>query len=154
MRWLSLVGWIVLCFAVAGISSTWTANEVNGWYRTLVRPSYAPPNWLFGPVWTLLYLLMAIAAWQVWQSPPSTLRNVGIALFLMQLALNFAWPWVFFRLHALGAGLVEIIALWIAIAATMFVFRRISPAATWMLAPYLAWVSFATALNAGFWRLN
>src|SRR5271165_4250528 len=112
MRWISLLGWIAVCFAVAGISASWTAAEVAGWYRTLNRPAIAPPNWVFGPVWSLLYLLMAIAAWLVWQSPDSPARTWGIALFLVQLALNFAWSWIFFRQHALGAALIEVVLLW------------------------------------------
>jgi benzodiazapine receptor len=154
MRWLTLLGWLGLCFAVAGVSGTWTASEVEGWYRTLARPSFAPPNWLFGPVWTLLYALMAVAAWRVWQSAASPARSWGIGLFLVQLALNFAWPWLFFRQHWLGASLVEIVLLWMAIAATIWVFGRVSALPAWLMAPYLAWVTFATALNAGFWRLN
>ncbi len=154
MRWISLVGWIALCFAVGGIAGVWTASDVNGWYGTLVRPSIAPPDWVFGPVWTTLYLLMAIAAWRISEHPASALRSWGIGLFLVQLALNFAWPWIFFRQHALGAGLVEILVLWTAIAATLWIFSRISPPSGWLMLPYLLWVSFATALNFEFWRWN
>ncbi len=154
MRWIWLLGWVVLCFAVAGISGSWTAAEVAGWYRTLHRPSIAPPDWVFGPVWTLLYLLMAIAAWRVWETPSSPMRSWGIWLFLAQLALNFAWSWIFFRQHAIGTALVEIVLMWAAIVCTMAVFSRVSPLAAWLMAPYLAWVSFATLLNGAFWRLN
>ncbi len=154
MRWISLIGWILLCYAVAGVSGASTASAVDGWYRTLVRPSFAPPNWVFGPVWTLLYTMMAVAVWRVWVLPASGLRTLGIMLFLVQLALNFGWTWIFFGQHRIGAALVEIVALWLAIAATMVTFGRISPLATWLLAPYLVWVTFATALNVGFYRLN
>jgi len=154
MRWLSLAGWIVLCFAVAGVSSVWTVSEVAGWYRTLARPSFAPPDWLFGPVWSLLYLLMALAAWRVWSMPASDARTAGLVLFLVQLALNFGWSLLFFRQHAIGAALIEVAVLWVAILATILAFRVVSPAASWLLAPYLAWVSFATVLNGAFWRLN
>jgi len=154
MRWISLAFWIALCFAVAGISSRWTASQVPGWYRTLIRPPIAPPNWVFAPVWTLLYALMAIAAWQVWQLAPSPLRTLGIALFLVQLGLNFAWSLIFFRQHALGIALAEIVLLWVAIGVTTLVFGRVAPVAAWLMAPYWAWVSFATLLNAAFWRLN
>ena len=139
---------------VAGVSGSWTASEVPGWYRTLVRPSIAPPNWVFGPVWTLLYAMMAVAAWQVWESPSSPLRTLGLALFLVQLILNFAWSLIFFRQHAIGAALVEVVALWAAIGATTLVFGKVSPAAAWLMAPYWAWVTFAAVLNAAFWRLN
>jgi tryptophan-rich sensory protein len=154
MRWISLLFWIALCFAVAGVSGSWTASEVPGWYRTLTRPAIAPPNWVFGPVWTLLYLLMAVAAWQVSQSAASPLRTWGLALFLVQLALNFWWSPIFFRQHALGAALVEVVFLWAAIGATTLIFARVSQAAAWMMAPYWAWVTFASVLNEEFWRVN
>jgi tryptophan-rich sensory protein len=154
MRWISLLFWVGLCFVVAGVSGRWTASEIPGWYRTLVRPAIAPPNWVFAPVWTLLYALMAIAAWQIWQSAASPLRTWALALFLVQLGLNFAWSLIFFRHHAIGAALAEIVALWVAIAATTLLFSRVAPISAWLMAPYLAWVSFASILNAAFWRLN
>ncbi|HMD77119.1 MAG TPA: TspO/MBR family protein [Terracidiphilus sp.] len=154
MRWISLIIWIGICFAVAGVSGRWTASAISGWYRTLARPSIAPPDWLFGPVWTLLYALMAVAAWRVWLSAPLQLRSWGLILFLAQLALNFAWPLIFFRYHAIGAALAEILALWVAIGATTLVFHHVEPLAAWLMAPYWAWVSFASVLNGAFWRLN
>jgi len=154
MRWLLLIFWLVLCFAVAGISGSWTAREVPTWYRTLVRPSFAPPNWLFGPVWTLLYALMAIAAWRVSLADPSPARTTALALFAIQLALNFAWSFVFFRAHQIGWAFAEVLVLWTTILATALLFARISTPAAWLMAPYLAWVSFASLLNAAFWQLN
>jgi tryptophan-rich sensory protein len=154
MRWFSLLSWVALCFAVAGVGSRWTADAIPGWYQTLIRPSIAPPNWIFAPVWTLLYALMAIAAWQVWQASPSPLRSWGLVLFLLQLGLNFAWPLLFFRQHSIGGALIEIVLLWAAIGVTTWLFRGIAPSAAWLMAPYLAWVTFATVLNAAFWRLN
>jgi len=154
VRWFSLFFWFALCIAVAGIGVRWTAGEITGWYRTLNRPGIAPPNWVFGPVWTLLYGLMAFAAWRVWLAPPSPARSWALALFLAQLALNLGWTWIFFRKHAIGAALTEVIALWAAIAVTMLAFRRVEPGAGWLIAPYLAWVTFASVLNAAFWRLN
>lgn len=154
MRWFALLFWFALCFAVASIGGRWTAGEIAGWYRTLNRPTIAPPNWVFGPVWTLLYGLMAFAAWRVWLAPPSPARRLALVLFLAQLALNLAWTWIFFRKHAIGAALIEVIALWAAIAVTMLAFRRVEPGAGWLMAPYLAWVTFASALNAAFWRIN
>lgn len=154
MRWIALLSWIALCLAVGFVSGRWTAAEIPAWYRTLHRPAIAPPNWIFAPVWTALYLLMAVAAWLVWQSAPSPLRTLGLFLFLLQLALNFAWSLIFFRFHAIGAAFVEVLALWVAIGASILVFARVSPPAAWLLAPYLAWVTFASILNALFWRLN
>ena len=154
MRWISMLVWLGICFAVAGVSSLWTADAIPEWYRTLTRPAIAPPNWVFGPVWTLLYALMAIAAWQVWLLAPSALRTWGLALFLAQLGLNFAWSWIFFRHHALGAALAEVVVLWAAIGATTLVFARVAPVAAWLMAPYWAWVTFASVLNEEFWRVN
>jgi tryptophan-rich sensory protein len=154
MRWIWLAGWLGICFAVAGISGSWTASQIPGWYRTLRRPSYAPPNWVFGPVWTLLYTLMAIAAWRVSLAPPSPIRTCGLVLFLAQLALNFAWSWIFFRQHAIGAALFEVVFLWAFIGATTLVFAAVAPVSAALMTPYWAWVTFATVLNTGFWRLN
>jgi tryptophan-rich sensory protein len=154
MRWIALVFWFGICFAVAGMASWWTAGEIHEWYRGLAKPAIAPPSWVFGPAWTLLYALMAIAAWRVSQSPPSPLRTWALALFLAQLALNLAWSFIFFRLHAIGAALAEVILLWAAIGFTLLAFCRVEPAAAWLMAPYWAWVSFAAILNAAFWQLN
>ncbi len=154
MRWIGLVFWLAICFAVAGIGGRWTSGEIAGWYRTLKRPTIAPPNWVFGPAWTLLYALMAVAAWRVWLAGPSPARTCALSLFAGQLALNLAWSWIFFSRHAIGAALVEIWVLWVAIGATMLSFSRLEPIAAWLMAPYLAWVTFAGALNAAFWRLN
>lgn len=154
MRWIGLLFSLVLCFGVAGIGGAWTAGEVSGWYQTLRRPAIAPPNWVFGPVWTLLYALMAIALWRAWLAAPSPDRSWAIAIFIAQLALNLAWSWIFFRQHAIGVALAEVVVLWIAITASVVLFGRVAPVAAWLMAPYLAWVSFATALNAAFWRLN
>jgi tryptophan-rich sensory protein len=154
MRWIWLLTWLALCFAAAGVGGLWTASEIPGWYRTLVRPSISPPNWLFGPVWTLLYTMMAVAAWQIEQSSASPLRTWGLVLFLVQLALNLAWSFLFFRCHAIGAALAEVVVLWAAIGTTALIFGRVAPSAAWLMAPYWAWVSFAAVLNAAYWRLN
>lgn len=154
MRWLGLAIWIALCFVVAGIGGRWTAPEVTGWYKTLNRPSFAPPNWVFGPVWSALYALMAVAAWLVWAREPSAARNLGLGLFLVQLALNLAWSWFFFRSHAIALALADIVLLWVAIGATISIFAQVSAASAWLMTPYLAWVTFAAILNAGFCRLN
>ncbi|HUX44889.1 MAG TPA: TspO/MBR family protein [Terracidiphilus sp.] len=154
MRWISLGVWLGICFAVAAVGGRWTAGEIPAWYRTLTRPSFAPPNWVFGPVWSLLYLLMGIAAWRVWESAAGGMRTRGLTLFLLQLGLNLAWSWIFFHRHAIGAALVEVAVLWMMIGITTMTFAQVDRAAGWMMAPYWAWVTFATALNAGYWRLN
>ena len=150
----ALVGFLAATFAVAGVSATFTASEIPTWYSALAKPSFNPPNWIFGPVWTLLYALMAIAAWLVWKRPDSDLRRPGLQLFGLQLALNFIWSILFFRYHRIGLAFAEVLLLWLAILATMAVFLRVSKAAGWMFTPYLAWVSFASVLNFAIWRLN
>jgi translocator protein len=154
MRWLYLALWIVGCLAIAGIGGRWTGSEVPGWYRTITKPSFNPPSWIFGPVWTTLYILMAIAAWLVAESPDSQSRSLGLGLFVFQLALNLAWSWIFFHRHAIGPAAVEVAVLWCAIGATTLVFSRVSLTSAWLMAPYWAWVTFASILNAAIWRLN
>jgi tryptophan-rich sensory protein len=154
MPWIALLLWLGICFAVTGLSSWWTAGEITGWYRDLRRPAIAPPNSVFGPVWTLLYALMAIAAWLVWQSAPSPLRAWGLALFLVQLGLNLVWSWLFFHEHEIGVALADVILLWAVIGATTIAFGLVAPVAACLMAPYWAWVTFAILLNAAFWRLN
>lgn len=124
------------------------------WYASLRKPAWNPPGWIFGPVWTALYTMMAVAAWMVWRHGGFTAQRRPLALFLLQLALNAAWTPLFFGWHRPGLAFAEIVLLWLAIAATLVAFRPVSRAAAWLLAPYLAWVSFATVLNLTLWRLN
>jgi len=151
---MALVGWLVLCYTVAGISSIFTAHNIPTWYATLAKPPLNPPNWLFAPVWTLLYTLMAIAAWIVWKTRPSPCRRRGLLLFYVQLALNFLWSWIFFDRHQIGTAFAGIVVLWVAILLTILTFKKMSTTATWLLVPYLAWVTFAGYLNFAIWRLN
>lgn len=145
------------CVAVSGlaglIGSLATFQNVKTWYPTLVKPSFNPPAWLFGPVWTLLYIMMGAALFLVWESPARD-KRAAVVFFFLQLALNALWSVVFFGMHSPKGGLAVIAALWALIIATMITFFRINPAAGWLLAPYLAWVSFASVLNAAIWRLN
>ncbi|TFG88954.1 MAG: tryptophan-rich sensory protein [Gemmatimonadales bacterium] len=149
-----LVVAIVVCFAAAGIGSLATVDAIPTWYATLRRPSWNPPNWVFGPVWSLLYLMMAVAAWQVWRTAGWQGARLALGLFAFQLLLNVGWSVVFFGLHRPGWAFVEIVVLWCAILATLLLFRPISSVAALLLAPYLLWVSFAGALNLAIWRLN
>lgn len=153
---LVLAAFVAVCFAAAGLGSLFTAPQVGpgGWYDTLDKPFFIPPAYLFGPVWTALYLAMALSGWLVWRRTGFSRARVAMALFFAQLALNFLWSVDFFGLRAPGLGLVEILVLWAAILATILAFRRISGPAALLLVPYLAWVTFATALNAGIWLLN
>jgi tryptophan-rich sensory protein len=138
-----------------GICGFFTFDAIRGWYRTLVKPAWNPPDWVFGPVWTTLYLMMGIALVQVVRADRDVAaRQVAAGLFGVQLALNFGWSWVFFANHDLGAALVEIVALWLAIAVTIAAFATIRRSAAALLVPYLAWTTFATVLTASIWRLN
>lgn len=154
MRGLSLALWVIACLAIGGIGGRWTGPEIPGWYRTLAKPSFNPPSWVFGPVWTTLYVLMAVAAWLISESLYSHTRTLGLRLFAFQLALNLAWSWIFFHKHAIGAAAIEVAVLWCAIGVTTLVFSRISIAAACLMAPYWAWVTFASILNATIWKLN
>lgn len=146
-----LLVWLALTFAAAAIGGQSGPGE---WYAALHKPAWNPPNWLFGPVWTVLYTVMAVAAWLVWRRGGMRVQAVPLGLFLFQLALNAAWSWLFFGLHRPGLAFAEIILLWLAILATALAFRPVSAAAFWLLIPYLAWVSFAAVLNFTLWRLN
>ena len=153
-KWLWLAFWLIVCFAVGGVSGHWTAAEIPTWYRTLARPSFAPPNWVFAPVWSALYALMAVSAWRIAVAPHSNLRGQALGVFTAQLVLNFLWSAIFFHWHQIGWALVEVVGLWMAIAGSLLVFSRVDAVAAWLMLPYLAWVSFASMLNLAYWRLN
>ena len=147
----ALVGWLALCFGAASLGAVFMPGE---WYAALQKPSWNPPGWIFGPVWSALYAMMAVAAWLVWRRGGFATQRRPLALFLGQLTLNAAWTPLFFGLHRPGIAFAEIILLWLAIAATLVVFRPVNRVAAWLLAPYLAWVGFAAVLNFTLWRLN
>jgi translocator protein len=137
--------------AVAGLS---TSNAIPGWYATLNRPSFSPPNWVFGPVWTTLYLLMGISLYLVWALEPGKEPNIALVAFGLQLALNFGWSFFFFYFKTLGYALTEIIGLWMSIVLMLVLFYKIKPVAAYLNVPYLLWVSFATVLNGAYFKLN
>jgi translocator protein len=150
-----LLAFVLIPLLVGAGSGFVTAAAVRDWYPTLVRPSFAPPAWVFGPVWTVLYCMMGFAAWLVWRKGGrSAAGRVALGLFALQLVLNGLWSLLFFGMRAPGVALIEIVVLWAAIAVTLGAFRRVDAVAGWLLVPYLAWVTFATVLNAGFWWLN
>lgn len=146
---------VTVPLVVGGLSGFATSRGVETWYPTLVKPSFNPPSWVFGPVWTMLYLMMGIAAFLVWRKGLETAGVQGaLSLFVVQLALNGLWSILFFGLQSPGWALAEIVVLWLAIVATLVAFWRLTAAAGWLLAPYLAWVSFAAVLNGSIWVLN
>lgn len=147
----ALVGWLALCYSTASLGAVFMPGE---WYAALKKPSWNPPGWVFGPVWTTLYTMMAVAAWLVWRQGGFAKQRKALALFIVQLALNAVWTPLFFGLHRPALAFAEIVILWLAIAATLAAFRPVSRAAGWLLAPYLVWVSFAAVLNYTLWRLN
>ncbi len=150
-KWVVLAGFVALSLAVGAIGGFATTQSVVEWYPTLNKPSWTPPSWLFGPVWTALYIMMAVAAWLVWQRGDS---KYALILWGGQLLLNLAWSILFFGARSPTLGLIDIIALWVAIAATIFLFAQKSRGAAFLMVPYLCWVSFATALNAAIFMLN
>jgi tryptophan-rich sensory protein len=152
---LKLLASLTVVLAAGGIGSLATTRAIPTWYKGLVKPSFNPPEWLFGPAWTMLYLLMAVAVFLVWKQGfgvPGV--KLALAVFLVQLVLNALWSVLFFGLRSPLAGLVEIAVLWVAILATIILFFRVSVPAGVMLLPYIAWVSFAAVLNAAIFGLN
>lgn len=145
---------IGVCFAAAAIGAAFTSPNVPGWYENLNKPPWTPPSWVFGPVWSLLYLLMGISAWLVWRRTGLGAAVLPLTLFGIQLLLNVAWSVLFFGLRSPGAALIDIVLLWFAILATVIAFWWRSAPAAWLMLPYLAWVSFAVALNLAIWNLN
>lgn len=150
-QWLGLLGWVAVTFVAAAVGSRFMPGE---WYASLEKPSWNPPNTVFGPVWTVLYLLMATAAWLVWRARGFGGATTALTVYLVQLAANTAWSWLFFGLQDIGLALADIVVLWVLIALTIALFRKHHRLAALLLVPYLLWVSYATALNFALWRLN
>lgn len=141
--------------AVGGLSGFLTARSVATWYPTLAKPSFNPPAWVFGPTWTVLYIMMGVAAFLVWRQGISSIDvRLALTLFAVQLALNGLWSILFFGLRSPGWAFAEIILLWLSIVATVWIFRRVVPAAALLMLPYLVWVTFAAVLNGSIWMLN
>jgi len=146
---------LLIPLAVGFVGSYFTRPELGGWYSALRKPTFNPPGEVFAPVWTVLYILMGIAMYLIWKAPVSTeQKRPAFVLYGIQLIFNFFWSFIFFRLHALGAALLWIFALWILILLTMLNFGRIRSLAAWLLVPYICWVTFATLLNFELWQLN
>lgn len=140
---------------VGAIAGLFTAPAIEHWYAFANKPSFNPPNWIFAPVWTALYILMGIALYKVWKSHESgRVKQMGVILFALQLALNFAWSFIFFYAKMPGLAFIELLVLWVTILLTIIWFGKISTGAAWLLVPYISWVSFAGVLNFFFWQMN
>jgi tryptophan-rich sensory protein len=149
-----LVLWVAASFSAGLIGSQFTGLAVATWYGGINKPSWTPPSFVFGPVWSALYLMMGVAVWLVWRQTGFSGAPVAILLFGLQLVLNAAWSWLFFGLRRFDLGFAEIVVLWTVILATVIAFWRHDARAALLLLPYLAWVSYASALNLAIWRLN
>lgn len=149
-----LLALVAACLAVGAIGGAVTATSVGSWYQQLRKPSFNPPNWVFAPVWTTLYIAMAVAAWRVWRERGLEGARFALSLFAAQLALNLGWSILFFGMRQVGLALIEILLLLAILVATTLAFRRIDGIAALLLVPYVGWVSFATVLTAAIWRLN
>lgn len=149
----SLIVFLAICLGIAAVAGFVTAANIPTWYESLAKPSFTPPDGVFGPVWTLLYILIALSGWMVW-------RKIGfspdqpLVIYGLQLALNFAWSFIFFGAHLIGLAVIDVLLLWFAIVWNIATFWRVDRVAAALLVPYLAWVSFASALNIAVWQLN
>ncbi|HVB35148.1 MAG TPA: TspO/MBR family protein [Patescibacteria group bacterium] len=147
-----LIASLLVCFGAAWLGSQFTRPALAPWYASLAKPSWTPPNWVFAPAWTTLFALMGIAAWLIWRR--SGLLSLPLGLFALQLTFNVTWSGLFFGLKLPGAAMGGIVFLWLAILTTAIAFWPVSRVAAWLMAPYLAWVTYAAFLNFAIWRLN
>jgi benzodiazapine receptor len=151
---IKLIVSLILPLALGTIAGIFTAQSVPEWYATLNRPSFNPPNWIFGPVWTTLYIIMGISLFLIWRQDMRKERNLAILVFMLQLLFNFGWSFIFFHFKMIGFALIELILLWISIVIMLVLFYKIKPIASYINIPYLLWVTFATVLNGSYYFLN
>lgn len=150
---IGLAAWLGVSFLAGAVGAMANAGA-SGFYAQLQQPSWAPPGWLFGPVWSLLFVMMGVAAWLVWRAHGWRGAGLALGIYLLQLVVNALWSWLFFAWHLGGPALADIGVLWLLVAATIALFWRLHRVAALLLLPYLAWASFAGALNAALWRMN
>lgn len=151
---LGLGAFLALCFAIAAMGGWITASSVSTWYRTLQKPAFNPPDWVFAPVWTVLYVMIALAGWRVWRDAGFARARAGMSAYAVQLALNLAWSFLFFGARMIGIALLDILLLLAMICLNAALFWRIDRLPGYLLAPYAAWVAFASVLNFELWKLN
>ncbi len=151
--WVALAGWLALSVATGAVGAIASVNAAE-FYAALEKPAWAPPSGVFGPVWTLLYIAMGVAAWLVWRERGWARARGALGVFVLQLPVNALWSWLFFAWHRGAAAFADIVVLWMLIVAMILAFARIRAAAAWLLAPYLAWVSFAGFLCYSIWQRN
>lgn len=151
---ISFVAFILICLIVQIVASLWTKETVSTWYPTLIKPSWTPPDWIFGPVWSCLYMMIAVAGWLIYRAEYSKKRTVALMFYGSQLALNFIWSFLFFSLRSPILGLIDIALLCLLISLTIIKAWPVRPLASLLLIPYLVWILYATSLNAGIWLLN
>lgn len=157
INWGTLLGFVLGSEIIGNIGSLATFSQITTWYATLSKPAFQPPNWLFGPVWTILFALMGISLYLVWaqrSEKTATQVDAAVKIFAVQFTLNVLWSFFFFGFHETYLAFLEILLLWSAIVVTIVQFRRISPTAAWLLVPYLVWVTFASILNLAVSNLN
>jgi len=145
---------IAICLIIGYAGGFATASSINSWYLTLEKPVFNPPNWIFGPVWTALYILMGTSFGMIWTMNPSPLRNLAMIVFAIQLVLNFAWSFLFFYFKDLLGALIEIVLLWLGITICISLFYKLKPVTAYLLIPYILWVSFASVINFSIYWLN
>lgn len=145
---------LILPIGLGSIAGIFTAKAVTGWYTTLNKPSFNPPGYLFGPVWTALYILMGVSMFLIWNTPKTELRQKALAVFGLQLFFNFWWSILFFSFHNILLSVVDILLMWFLIFYMITLFKKIKPVAAYLQVPYLLWVTFATVLNITIWYLN
>ncbi|MBU4069799.1 MAG: tryptophan-rich sensory protein [Nanoarchaeota archaeon] len=153
IKWVLLIAFIVVCNLIGALGAVWTSSD-GSWYKNINKPSFNPPSWIFGPVWTLLFTLMGISLYLVWNSPSSKIRLIALILFVVQFAFNVAWSYLFFGLNKPGLAFAEILIMLGFIIATTIYFFRVNKISGYLLIPYILWVSFASFLNYSIWRLN
>ena len=153
-KYLKLAACILLTLSIGAISGIATSSGINNWFMELTKPLFNPPNYLFGPVWTLLYFLMGFSFFMILQSPIKELKRKAIKIFVIQLSLNFLWSFLFFKFQLIGLAFIEIMLIWISILAMIITFNKINRIAAVLQIPYLIWVSFATILNGAICWLN